>query len=92
MTLSLNADIGQKNRRTIQSTLGKHRKHRGGYLMGLSINPFYQSASVPANTTTGSQTNAIDTLFENQNEVRFGKDRVSVVFDPKGQVVSTFNA
>jgi hypothetical protein len=62
--------------------------------MGLNISkiPFNQSASVQANTTTGSQSNAIDTLFENQNEVRFGKDRVSVVFDPNGQVVSSFNA
>ncbi|MFN9691581.1 MAG: hypothetical protein ACK551_05730 [Vampirovibrionales bacterium] len=60
--------------------------------MGLSINPFYQSASVPANTTA-DQARTTNEVIQNQNELRLGGvKQASVVIDPDGKVVSTFNA
>ena len=60
--------------------------------MGLSINPFNTSASVPANTTTDAQATATKQVIQNQNTLRFGVTQASVVVDLKGQVVSSFNA
>ena len=60
--------------------------------MGLRINPFNQSASVPANTTTDAQATATKQVILNQNALRFDVKQASVVIDPDGKVVSTFNA
>ena len=61
--------------------------------MGLNIsNPFNSPPNVPANTTTSSQTNAIDKLLERQNEIRFGVKQVRFVLGPNGEMVSIFKA
>jgi hypothetical protein len=81
----LYADIGQKNRQTI--TLGKHRKHRGVYSMGFSINNPFNSLLLPAIQPPKSpQTAKIDQLIKGQNDYRSEQD-VSLLIAPNGQVM-----
>jgi hypothetical protein len=59
--------------------------------MGLSINPFNPSASVPANTTTDQARTTTDAIIQNQNALRLkGVEKATVVVAPNGQIV--FNA
>ena len=60
--------------------------------MGLSINPFNTSASVPANTTA-EQARTTTEVIAHQNVLRLGEvEKATVVVAPNGQIVSTFNA